>query len=163
MYSHLAHSHSLWHSYHCWSISGSPHFKWLWDLLLCPVEFLEPILSHRKRKKSHGTRSGEYCGCGYGSNLVLHHNMLYWKGDMPKHTIFQSLPPNDTNQMLHYVLHGQICGAPHPSCWKKHSGRPSVRFYEPKILLSKWYFGVPSERLMFRPRIIHKDPKIRPQ
>jgi hypothetical protein len=52
--------------------------------------------------------------------LVLHQNLLNWKGNVPKHTIFQSLPPNNTNQMLHYVLQGQICGAPHPAVEKSN-------------------------------------------
>jgi len=70
---------------------------------------------------------------GGGSNLVLHQNLLYCKREVPMHTIFQSLPPNDTNQMLHYDLKGQICGTPYPSCWKKNqSGRPSAQILWPK-------------------------------
>lgn len=77
--------------------------------------------------------------------------------------ILQSLPPNGINQMLRSVLHWQICGAPHPSCWKKQPARPSAQILWPAnsscqvmILCTIWKTDV-------SPQDHRQRPKIHPQ
>ena len=140
----------------------SPHFMGFWDLPSWPVEFLESILSHKKRKQSHGTRSGEYCGWGMVQIWFFIKNCCTGRG-MWQEALFSSI----FHQMAlikHFSMSYTDEFVVHHNQTVEKSNRKDLllRFWDPKFLLSKWYVGVPSEGLTFHLRIIDKDQRFIP-